>query len=402
MSGLFSGLKVLDVASFIAAPAAATVLADFGADVIKIEPPGAGDPWRSAYVQPGMPESDRNYCWTVDSRNKRSLALDLKNPEGRRILGRLVAGADIFITNYPLQVRRRLGIAAEQLLPGNERLIYASFTAYGEEGLEADKPGFDTTAWWARSGLMDQLRVDGATPPAKSLPGMGDHPTAMTLFAAIVTALYRREKTGKGGHVGSSLLANGVWSNAVYVQAALAGARFTPRPPRSALQSPLNNHYCCGDGRWLMLTVSLAQQDKVWPEFCVTIGHPELAADPRFVDGEARGAHAPALVAILDRAFAREDGAVWQGLLQRIGVACARVAEIRDVPDDPQMQANGVFAPMAEGGERVVMSPFWIEDEDKAEPRPAPALGQHTDPILREAGFAQSEIETLRAKGAVA
>ena len=195
---LFSGLKVIDCASWIAGPAAATIMSDFGADVIKIEPPGAGDPWRSRGANPN---AATDYYWQLTSRNKRSLALDLKQEAGLAVLYRLVEGADVFVTNFPLPVRDRLKLAPADLLPLNNRLIYASFTAYGEAGDEAAKTGFDSTAYWARTGLMDAVRADVDTHPARSAPGMGDHPSATGLYAAIVTALYRREKTGRGGLV---------------------------------------------------------------------------------------------------------------------------------------------------------------------------------------------------------
>jgi crotonobetainyl-CoA:carnitine CoA-transferase CaiB-like acyl-CoA transferase len=232
MSKIFEGLKVIDCGSFIAAPTAATVLADYGADVIKIEPPGAGDPFRQVSKLPGMPLAEQNYGWLLDNRSKRGLALDLAKPDGQAVLHRLVATADVFITNYPLAVRRKLAIDHERLDALNERLIYASFTGYGETGAEAGKPGFDATAYWARSGLMDLVRSDAGTPPARALAGMGDHPSGIALFAAIAVALYQRERTGRGTQVGSSLLANGIWSNGIMAQAALCGATFTPRPPR--------------------------------------------------------------------------------------------------------------------------------------------------------------------------
>src|ERR1700680_1741596 len=205
---VFDGLKVIDCASFIAGPAAATVLSDFGAEVIKIEPPGAGDPYRLLPKLPGYPLSPHNFAWLLEGRNKRSLALDLAKPDGREVLYRLAAEADVFITNFSPSVRKRLGITYEDIKPGNARLIYASFTGYGETGAEADKPGFDSNAYWARSGLMDMVRSEASATPARSVPGMGDHPSAMALYAAIVTALYRRERTGRGAEVGSSLLAN--------------------------------------------------------------------------------------------------------------------------------------------------------------------------------------------------
>ncbi len=402
--GIFWGLRVLDVASFIAAPAAATVLSDFGADVIKVEPPGSGDPWRTLSVQPGMPESEHNYCWTLESRNKRSIALDLKHPDGQRVLHRLVQEADVFITNLPLAARARLAIAYEQVAPLNERLIYASFTAYGEVGEEADKPGFDATAWWARSGLMDQVRADAETLPVRSLPGMGDHPTAMAVYAAIVTALYRREKTGKGGCVGSSLLANGAWSNAVFIQAALCGAHFPERPPRTHARSAVTNHYRCRDGRWLMLSLSAAQEEKSWPRFAQCVAKPALMTDPRFASKEARSDHAPLLIAILDAVFAQRDAMEWQQRLAAEGFGVALVAQLTDIPRDRQMAASGALVPMAGAGgtDMTVSSPFWIKGENKVEPRPAPALGQHTDSILHDFNFSQAEIDRLRAMGAIA
>src|SRR5215468_1163009 len=200
---LFADLKVIDCASWVAGPAATTILSDFGADVIKIEPPGAGDPWRASTPVPGKAT---DYFWQLTSRNKRSLALDLKHAEGIAVLHRLVTTADVFVTNFPLPVRDRLKLSPAHLMPLNSRLIYASFTAYGEAGEEAEKTGFDSTAYWARTGLMDQVRAAPSTPPARSMPGMGDHPSATGLYAAIVTALYRRERTVQGGVVKSSLL----------------------------------------------------------------------------------------------------------------------------------------------------------------------------------------------------
>ena len=169
MTKIFEGLRVIDCSSFIAAPAAATVLSDFGADVIKIEPPGAGDPYRNVAKLPGTPKSAHNYGWLLDNRNKRGLALDLAKPEAQAVLHRLVERADVFITNYPLAVRERLAIGHERLMVSNERLIYASFTGYGETGDEAAKPGFDLTAWWARSGLMDTIRTEATAQPARQI-----------------------------------------------------------------------------------------------------------------------------------------------------------------------------------------------------------------------------------------
>src|SRR6202008_128013 len=278
--GIFEGLKVLDCASFIAAPAAATVLSDFGADVIKIEPPGAGDPYRKLPNLPGYPHSEHNFAWLLEARNKRSLALDLSKPEGQAVLHKLAAEADVFITNYPPQVRARLGITYDHLAPQNERLIYASFTGYGEKGEEANKPGFDSNAYWARSGLMDLVRADLDTTPARSIAGMGDHPCAMAFYGAIVTALYKRERTGKGSHVSSNLMANGIWASGVLAQANLCGAKFGERRPRERALNAVTNHYKCKDGRWLIL--SLLNEERQFPTSAPCPGREDLITDPRF------------------------------------------------------------------------------------------------------------------------
>ena len=189
---LFEGLKVVDAASFIAGPSAATIMADFGAEVIKIEPPEVGDSLRWLITNGRMPEGKENYCWELTSRNKKSLSLNLKKPEALTILRDLVVSADVFVTNMPFPVRKKLKITSEDICPLNERLIYASLTGYGEVGPDADRTAYDSMAWWARSGLMDWVRPSDNSPVAWSTPGMGDHPTGMALYGAIITALYKR------------------------------------------------------------------------------------------------------------------------------------------------------------------------------------------------------------------
>src|SRR5579862_9037719 len=260
-ANLFSDLLVIDCASFIAGPAAATVMSDFGARVIKIEPPGIGDSYRNLFRLRGTPD-DIDYFWAMDSRNKESLALDLKLPEARAVLEALIRAADVFITNFPFPVRERLGLRAQDLLHLNKRLIYASLSPYGEHGPERDRTGFDTTAWCARSGLMDMVRATGDTEPALSLPGMGDHPTAMAMYAAIVTALYRRQATGEGSEVQTSLLANGLWANGCQVQAALCDLDLVPRGERGQ-RNPLVEYYETSDGR--AFTLAIVNVAREWP-----------------------------------------------------------------------------------------------------------------------------------------
>jgi crotonobetainyl-CoA:carnitine CoA-transferase CaiB-like acyl-CoA transferase len=397
--GLFAGLKVIDCASYIAGPAAATVMSDFGAEVVKIEPPGAGDPYRQRAQPAEKAAIPGNPGFFLDGRNKRSLALDLSREAGRAVLHHLVRAADVFITNYPLPVRERLRIAYKDLAPLNERLIYASFTGYGETGPEANKPGFDATAWWARSGLMHLVRAGSETTPARSVPGMGDHPSAMATYGAILTALYRREKTGKGAHVGSSLLANGLWANGCLVQAKLLGEAVEPQPPRERGQNALRVPYRCRDGRWLLL--SIVADEGRWRRLKHSLGDPALD-DSRFATAAQREAHSRDLIALLDRIFAGKDLAEWSAVLADAGLVFGVVAQMDDIANDPQILSSGILVPFAGEATLTIDSPFWIEGEEKRKPRRAPEPGADSEKVLREAGYDESEIRALAAEGVIA
>jgi formyl-CoA transferase len=398
--GIFEGLKVLDCASFIAAPAAATVLSDFGADVIKIEPPVTGDPYRNLPNLPGYPHSPHNFAWMLESRNKRSLALDLSKPEGQAVLHRLAAGCDVFITNFPPAVRERLGMTYAKLAPLNQRLIYASFTGYGEKGEEANKPGFDSNAYWARSGLMDLVRADENTTPARSVAGMGDHPCAMAFYGAIVTALYKRERTGKGSHVRSNLMANGIWANGILAQAKLVGAKFGERRPRERALNAVTNHYRCRDGRWLIL--SLLNEDRQWPTLAKCLEREDLVSDPRFATRPDRHARSLELIRIFDEIFATRDLAEWRGILDGNGLVFGLVGILDDIPHDKQMIENDVLVPFEGDTMLTINSPIWVDGSNKVKPRKAPGIGEHSDEILRKAGYDEAAIRQLRASGAVA
>ena len=213
---LLEGIKVIDAASFIAGPSAATIMSDYGAEVIKIEPQ-SGDSLRNLITNGRMPVGPENYCWELTSRNKKSISLNLKDVKAQNILLDLVKEADVFITNMPFPIRKKLKITAEDIMPHNESIIYASLTGYGEVGPDADRTAYDSMAWWARSGLMDFVRPSNNSPVAWSTPGMGDHPTGMALYGAIMTALYKRERTGEGSEVSTSLMSNGAWANGVFI-----------------------------------------------------------------------------------------------------------------------------------------------------------------------------------------
>jgi crotonobetainyl-CoA:carnitine CoA-transferase CaiB-like acyl-CoA transferase len=392
--GLFSDLLVLDCASFIASPAAATILSDFGARVIKIEPPEIGDSFRQWRHMPGVPPCDVDFGWILDNRNKESLALDLKSPDGRRIFETLLKKADVFVTNFPGPVRCKLALTAADLRPLNERLIYASITPYGEEGPDADRTGYDTTAWWARSGLMDHVRATPDTPPGFSVPGMGDHPTATALYAGIVTALYRRNKTGKGGEVQTSLLANGLWSNGVYTQAMLCNADFNAPRERSALA----NLYRAGCGRWFILAIINDTRD--WPRLTAMLERPDLTGDPRFATKDARKANLTDLIGVLAEEFTAHDWPTWLERFKISGLPVGIVTRTPDHTHDEQIARNNFFKPVANTDYVTVDSPVRIADETKTPPRLAPDIGANSKSILKEFGFG-AEIERLIEAGVV-
>ena len=302
MGRLLDGIRVIDAANFIAGPVSTTVMADFGAEVIKVEPP-SGDVYRVRGA--GYPPSAYNYPWIVDNRSKRSVAIDLRTADGQALLHRLVRDVDVFVTNAPLDSRARLRVRYEDLAPINARLIYASISAYGETGDEASKPGLrQHRAVGAHGADGSRAAVAGRAAPSRSLPGMGDHPTGMSLFAAIMAGLYHRERTGRGTAVSTSLMANGLWMNAIQVQGILCGTRTEVRPPREDAVSALANLYRCRDGRWFMLTIT--GDERHWHGFAKGIGREDLVTDPRFVDAPSRKKNARALTADPRPAFRHE------------------------------------------------------------------------------------------------
>lgn len=394
-----SDIKVLDISTFIAAPSAAVVLGDFGADVIKIEQPGSGDPNRGAVAFAAYPKSEVNYPWLMDSRNKRSIALDLKHPASLDVLAQLVGQADVLITNMPPKVRERLGIRYEDLASLNPRLIYASLTGYGETGPDRDQPGFDANAYYSRCGFLDSLRYEDG-PPHFQLPASGDRATAMSLVSAIMMALFRRERTGQGGQVSTSLIASGLWSNGVLAQAALVDSFLSPRPPRERPRSALSNTYQSGDGRWLLL--SLPREEAGWPTLCQALQKPQWQQDARYGSTADRKTHCEALTQELDQRFAEQDMAYWQKQLAEHRIVFSVIQRMQDIPSDLQARAAGAIVetnipemPL------TIAAPIQIEGVTQRKANRAPAIGEHSDQVLREAGFDDSQITELRQSGVV-
>ena len=400
---ILGGIKVVELATFIAGPATSVILADFGADVIKIEPPLRPDPFRGVHMRGSdTPKSDYTYGYIVDNRNKKGIALDIKTAEGREAFEKLVTQADVFVTNMPIPTRGRLDIAFEDIRALNPRIVYASITAYGETGPEADRPGFDTTALWARTGLMDLVKPGPDSPPARSLPGMGDHPTAMSLYAAVMTGLFRRERTGEGCHVSTSLMANGVWWNGVLTQAMLCGEQVTCRPPREEAGNPMHNLYMTRDERWIHIVFNTNLHR--WPELADLLGRPEIGDDPRFDSQEARIANSLELIPILESAFGERNYDDWVLLLEENRFIFGDVRKIDQIRTDRQMVEGRALRPIedpAAGAEYVVDSPIWVEGAAKAEPTMPPELGQHTEDVLRSLGYDDAALSRMRDVGAI-
>src|SRR5258705_1227416 len=397
-NNIFPGLKVVDLASFIAGPSAAVILSDFGADVIKVEPP-AGDLWRHANHMPPQPVSKDAYPWHLMNRNKRGMALDLKSPAARPVVERLVKWADVFIVNTSHPARRRLKLEYDDLAQWNPRLIYADLTGFGEKGPDADLPGFDITSYWARSGLLSMTRDAGA-PPTWPVAGSGDNATAVGIYSAIVTALYRRERSGKGSYVTTSLLAQGVWAASVSIQAALSEAKFFGLHDRRNPANAAMNVYRTADGIWFVLIVT---SDKL-AAVAKAIGRPDLLTDPRFSDPAKLMANMPQLTAILDEVFGAQPMSHWYEILSGVHVTFGALRGPQEVIDDPQLQANDIIVPIEGAGGKVtstISSPIQVHGVAKVSAKRAPDIGEHNEEILQQLGFNAAEVDGLRAGGVV-
>src|SRR6266699_3933302 len=395
---IFSGLKVVDLASFIAGPSAAVILSDFGADVIKVEPP-SGDLWRIAHHLPPQPVAEDPYPWHLANRNKRGMALDLKSPSAHQVLEKLVKCADVPIVNTPHPAHARLKLNYEDVVQWNPRLIYADITGFGDKGPDADLPGFDITAYWARSGLLSMTRDAGA-PPTWPVAGSGDNATAVGLYSAIVTALYRRERTGKGSYVTTSLLAEGVWAASVSIQAALCDAKFYGLHDRKNPANAALNVYRAADDTWFVLVVT---SDKL-AAVAKAIGRPDLLTDPRFSDPAKLMANMPQLTAILDEVFGAKPMAYWYEVLSGVHVTFGAVRGPQEVINDPQLRMNDIVGPLEGAGGKLtstISSPIQVHGVRKVPAKRAPDLGQHNEEVLTELGFSATEVAGLCTSGVV-
>ena len=402
-AALLSGIRVVEAASMIMVPSVGAALADYGAQVIKIEPL-EGDMNRRGHQIPGMPLHDYEYCFLPDNRGKQSLSIDLKAPESRPILRRLIESADVFLTNHRPKALASLGLDWPQLQAMNPRLVYAHGTGFGDAGDEVDKPGFDSVCYWSRSGMEANLfPLDGWLGPLGY--GTGDHPAGMALLSSLLLALFARERTGLGTRVSCSLLASGAWSNSVMIQAKLVGAQFLERKPREDARSFTSVYYRAGDRRLFKMAIVNTQRD--WPKVCRAIGRPELANDPRYATLEERvkEGRMAELIRICDGIFAAHPMEHWKRRLEEADVPYSVVSTLDDVVADRQMAGNGVFPELDDpvlGRVRTVDTPLKVEGHEKVTRAPAPRLGEHTRAILAELGLDAREVDSLIERRVVA
>ena len=396
---LLEGIKVIDAASFIAGPSAATIMSDYGAEVIKIEPQ-SGDSLRNLIINGRMPIGPENYCWELTSRNKKSISLNLKDAKAQNILLDLVKEADVFITNMPFPIRKKLKITAEDIMPHNERIIYASLTGYGEVGPDADRTAYDSMAWWARSGLMDFVRPSNNSPVAWSTPGMGDHPTGMALYGAIMTALYKRERTGEGSEVSTSLMSNGAWANGVFIQAALMDVEFPDRP-EPLPRHPFYDFYTTKDEREFALGMINSRIE--WPKLADILDRKDWI-DRELFDFENPFDNADILRAELSDEFKNRKLKEVDELLRNSAVTYGVLGRTTDHREDSQFLETETLVPLEhESFEDLytVNSPFNIVGENKINFSRAPKIGEHTEQVLTEMGYERSDLEELKSENSI-
>jgi len=397
---VLQGLKVIELATYIAAPGAGGMLSDWGAQVIKIEAPG-GDPIRQFFDTIGA-DTAGNPVFDLDNRGKQGIVLDITKPEGRDIALRLLATADVFLTNLRPGALSRAGLDWDTVSALNPRLIMSSVTGYGLEGAEADKPGFDLAAFWARSGVA-ALTIPKGSEPFPLRTAAGDHTCSLATVAAILAAVVERSTTGRGRLVETSLLRSGVYSVGSDMAIALRFGRVASNRPRAEAVNPLNNFFRSAEGKWICLLPRQGSGD--WPRIARAAGRPELIDDPRFTGARARKQNGPALVAELDAGLGALPFEEAARRLDAEDVVWSPILSALEVTRDPQALAAGCFVPMedGEGGQHLSpANPVRFPGAESPVKGPAPRKGQHTREILADLGLTDQQIADLEAAGAVA
>lgn len=397
------GIRVLDWTIWQQGPVCSLMLSDLGADVLKIEERDSGDPGRGVLRAQGLDLGDRpNFYFEANNRGKRSIALDLRNAEGREIVLRLAERADVFVQNFRPGVAERMGLAYADLRTRNPRIVYANGSGFGRKGPDAARPCMDYLGL-ARSGIMMAAGEPGM-PPLAIQGAIADQMGGTMLAFGVLAALLVRERSGVGQEVDASLLGAMSWLQGLSVSSRLMLGGEMPRFSRQYAFNPLWNHYCCADGRWIAF--AMAQADRWWADFARAIGRPELAADPRFATMMDRGMNAATLIGLLDETFATRTAAQWMAALDEAGdFIFTAVNSVNDLPDDPQMRANGHVASVdhpAHGPTEMLALPFALSETPPRIAGVAPELGQHTEQVLvEELGWSWEDVAALRERGVI-
>ena len=393
------GIKVIDAASFIAAPLVSALMSDYGAEVIKIEPL-TGDTYREAVIGGHVwPESDIDWAFILENRNKRSLSIDLKSKEGQTILNKLILEADVFVTNLPKTPREKLKLTDDIVRTKNPKIIYASLSAYGENGPDSDRTGLDSTAYFARSGLMDWSKTNELDKiPPFPIPGGGDHPTGLSLFTSILLALMNRDKTGLGTTVTTSLLANGIWSNAMLIQAVLSGHKPIDTFHWDTL-SAMRNIYTLKDKS--LFFILLTNEEKHWQVFLENLNLEHLNENSKFNTKDKRQKNKIDLKNILQKEFLKYSYDDLRRKLIDTGIVFTKIIKTEHTISDPQTNLNNMFMDIT--GEsiknlKIISPPLNIENAPRKKSTKAPKLGEHNVEILKELGYTNEEIKVLQNK----
>jgi crotonobetainyl-CoA:carnitine CoA-transferase CaiB-like acyl-CoA transferase len=402
--GAMDGVRVVELAAWTFVPAAGAVLADWGADVIKVEHPETGDPQRglvSMGVIPGSGRGGMNFLMEQPNRGKRSIGIDVATPDGLEVLYKLIETADVFLTNLLPDSCARLKVDVESIRARNPKIIYARGHGQGIRGEEANRGAFDAAAYFARAGLADAFSREGEFPPSQR-PAFGDVMGGLTIAGGIAGALFKRERSGEPSIVDVSLLGVGMWNVSFDILLSQAlGMKMPSGGDRRQNPNPLVNTYKTADERYLILV--FLQADRHWPEFCAAIERPDLLEDPRFENAMVRAENKVACHDELDAVFAAHDLEHWKKALAGIEGVWAPVQTVIEVFDDPQAAANG-YVPQVDDGDGntfpVVASPVQF-DERPVQPTLAPEHGQHTEELLLELGMDWDEIIALKEKSAI-
>ncbi len=395
-----AGVKVVELGTWMAAPSAGAVMADLGADVVKVESP-KGDAARGMIRPPqvpaGMPNLD--YSFQVDNRGKRSIAIAINQPQGADLVRKLVGDADIFVCNLLHHRQRRYGLDAEALLKLNPKLVHATLTGFGPDGPDTERPGYDVTVFFGRGGVTHSMTEPGGTAPHPR-PAQGDHAAGMALVAAVLAALRLAEHTGQGQVVDVTLLGMAAWTMATDLSAPLVDGRQPTIRDRHHMVSPLANRFRCADERWIVVNMPELHW---WPRFCEALGRSEWVVDPRFETLRSRFDHMTELIDLIDNQFATKTLAEWGRIFDQHGLIWGPVATVAELAADPQAEAAGLYPEIhhPDGTFRTVAAPFRIAHADIGPRGPAPDLGEHTRQILEAAGVPVEEIEALGKLGVI-